>query len=71
LQWSGEGENTYGPIDLRFTSPYCSKSRLYVGVEDGGLTLAPLLTYTYQTKHGIYVRTSSNLLSIAHYTFHK
>jgi hypothetical protein len=64
LQWSGEGENTYGPIDLRSTSPYCSKSRLYVGAEDGGLMLAPLLTYPYQT-------TSSNLLSIAYYTLHK
>jgi hypothetical protein len=71
LQWSGEGENTYVPIDLRSTSPYYSKSQLYVAAEDGGLTLAPLLTYPYQTKHGIYVRTSSNLLSIAHYTLHK
>jgi hypothetical protein len=71
LQWSREGENAYGPVNLRSTRTCCSRGRLHVTVADGGLALAPLLPYTYQTKHGIYVHTSSNLFSIGYYTFHK
>jgi hypothetical protein len=71
LKWSGEGESAYGPVDLRFTSPYCRKSRLCVGAGDGGLELIALLTYHCQTKHGIYTCTSSNLLNVAHYMLHR
>jgi hypothetical protein len=61
----------FWPVDLRSTSPYRRKSRLCVGAEDGGLALIALLTYHCQSKHGIYTRTSSNLLNVAHYMLHR